>query len=85
MPRKKLIDCPHHGKRAAAVICGHMIASKRIVGFVEHDPLQAWCDDCEAMYRADGEKTPAFVAFNDRRVVCAKCYAEYKARHTLKG
>jgi hypothetical protein len=63
-----------------------MIGSKQTVGFVENssDPndLQAWCEQCEEMFVAEGDKTPAFEAFNDRAIVCCMCYGVFKAKHT---
>lgn len=91
MPRKKAlqIDCGPHGRRVAAVVCVHIARGRRPVGFVENsddpDDLQAWCDRCEAMFLAEGDMTPAFEAFHDLQVVCAECYAGYKARHTRAG
>ena len=58
----------------------------RIVGFVENssDPtdLQAWCDACERMFVSEGDKTPAFLAFNQMALVCDICYASFKERHS---
>lgn len=82
-----MIDCAPHGKRIAAVVCGHMIKAKdHIVGFIENcsDPndLQAWCDACEEMFLREGELTPDFNEFNDMAIVCDVCYQELKARHS---
>ena len=56
------------------------------MGFVENsdDPndLQAWCEQCEAMFLSEGDKTPAFREFNGMAVVCVQCYHELKALHT---
>jgi hypothetical protein len=83
-----LVDCGIHGKRIAAVVCCHMLsAGEQRVGFVENssDPndLQAWCDKCEAMFLAEGDKTEAFEQFNNRAIVCTVCYAKIKAQHAL--
>jgi hypothetical protein len=63
-----------------------MIQSGRAVGFIENssepNDLQAWCDRCEAMFLAEGDKTEAFEAFNDRAIVCCICYGALKAQHT---
>lgn len=80
------VDCAPHGKRVAAVVCRHIIQASDAVGFVENssDPndLQAWCETCEQMFLAEGDKTEAFEAFNDRAVVCCECYASLKAKHS---
>jgi hypothetical protein len=81
-----MIKCGTHGEQAAAVVCAHMLAaSDRVVGFVENssepDNLQAWCDECEQVFLAEGGLTEAFEDFNDRQVVCSECYALLKARH----
>ncbi len=80
------VDCGTHGQRIAAVVCCHMLESDEPVGFVENsdDPndLQAWCDECEEMFLAEGDKTPAFEEFNDRAIVCVICYDECKALHS---
>ena len=79
------VDCGPHGKRVAAVVCRHMLESSEPVGFVENssDPndLQAWCESCEEMFLAEGDKTAAFEAFNDRAIVFVVCYSHLKARH----
>lgn len=82
------VDCGAHGRRVAAVVCCHMLTSSKPVGFVENssDPndLQAWCDRCEKMFLAEGDKTPAFEAFNDRAIVCRSCYRAFKAKHSKR-
>lgn len=66
-----------------------MIESSRPVGFVENssDPneLQAWCEKCEKMFLAEGDKTEAFEAFNDRAIVCCVCYMALKTKHSKVG
>jgi hypothetical protein len=83
------IDCGPHGKRVAAVVCCHMIETREPVGFVENssDPndLQAWCEKCEEMFVAEGDKTDLFEAFNDRHIVCCECYRRLKAQHSKQG
>jgi hypothetical protein len=80
------VDCGPHGKRVAAVVCCHMIQTRKAVGFVENssDPndLQAWCDKCEEMFLMEGGKTEVFEAFNDRAIVCCVCYADFKTKHS---
>ena len=80
------VHCGSHGKRVAAVVCRHMIESSEPMGFVENssDPndLQAWCERCEEMFLAEGEKTEAFEKFNDRAMVCCDCYSDLKAKHS---
>lgn len=72
---------------AAAVVCRHhVVAEDRVLGFVENssDPndLQAWCDECEALFQREGELTEDFRRFNDFAVVCVVCYAELKTKHS---
>ena len=81
------IECPPHGTRVSAVVCKHMLGNADgHVGFIENcddpDDLQAWCDGCEAMFLREGDKTDAFMEFNDFAVVCVVCYAECKLRHS---
>jgi hypothetical protein len=83
----RVVRCGTHGKRIAAVVCGHLVeAQDRIVGFVENvsDPmnLQAWCEDCERVFLAEGGMTPAFLEFNRMSIVCNTCYVTYRARHS---
>jgi len=80
-----LISCCH-GQRPSAVVCGHMLkTTDHVVGFVENssDPtdLQAWCDACEKRFLSEGDKTPAFLEFNQMAVVCDICYSNLKDRH----
>jgi hypothetical protein len=83
------VDCGSHGKRVAAVICCHMLQCSEAVGFIENnsDPndLQAWCEKCEEMFLAEGDKTAAFCKFNDRVIVCCACYGRLKAKHSSRG
>ena len=80
------IHCGTHRDRISTVICGHMLgSSEKIVGFIENrsDPtdLQAWCDDCERLFLAEGGMTEEFRAFNQISLVCDLCYAMIKARN----
>ena len=81
------IDCESHGLQFAAVVCGQMLAAGHGIGFVENssDPsdLQAWCHACEALFLREDSKTETFLRFNKMTVVCADCYAEFKARELL--
>jgi hypothetical protein len=81
------ISCGHHGERVAAVVCRHHLeVQDRVVGFVENsddpDDLQAWCQDCEELLLREGDKTEAFLRFNNFAVVCVDCYARMKASHS---
>jgi hypothetical protein len=82
------VDCGPHGRRVAAVVCCHMIDASESVGFIENssDPndLQAWCERCEEMFLAEGDKTKAFEAFNDFAIVCCDCYRAFKAQHSKR-
>ncbi len=83
-----LINCCTHGRRVASVVCAHMIDAPQPVGFIENnsdpDDLQAWCDRCESFYLSEGDKTPAFEAFNDMAIVCCHCYTGLKQRHSTR-
>lgn len=84
------VNCNEHGSSIGTVICRHMLeAGNQSVGFIENssDPedLQAWCNRCEAMFLAEGDKTEAFVAFNNFAIVCTSCYAAFKTKHSSHG
>jgi len=79
--------CGTHGKRTAAVVCGHLVGeTDRVLGFVENssepNDQQACCDDCERVFEQEGELTPAFKRFTDMSVVCDFCYARIRERHS---
>jgi hypothetical protein len=81
------INCGKHGRHVAAVVCGHMAKPTWFkVGFVENsdhpNDLQAWCDKCERMYLAEGDRTERFNASNAMVMVCTPCYAALKKRHS---
>lgn len=83
------IQCDTHGTRIATVVCQHLLDSReKVVGFIENneDPndLQAWCNECEALFLEEDGLTQRFRAFNDFRVVCEICYASLKARHSAQ-
>jgi hypothetical protein len=86
MGRPVMISCSSHGERLAAIVCRHHLdVHDRPVGFVENsdDPedLQAWCDDCEALFLGEQGHTEAFLQFNNFAVVCVECYVRLRARH----
>jgi len=60
----------------------------RALGFVENssdpDDLQAWRDDCEAMFEQEQELIDAFPRFNDMGVVCCTSYEKLRARHSKR-
>lgn len=83
-----LVDCSEHGREPAAVLCQHLHdRSAEGRGFVENssDPrdLQAWCEQCEARFLAEGgEMTEAFRRFHGMAVVCVRCYERARRAHT---
>ena len=82
------VDCGPHGQRIATVVCRHMInGSDAPLGFIENtdDPndLQAWCHACEEMFNKKGDRTDAFLAFNNMGIFCVVCYAEFQTLHTI--
>lgn len=83
-----LIQCGTHGPMGIAVVCCHLLEpTDRILGFVENEPdpedpdPQAWCDECETRFLAEGGLTDAFRAFNGMRVICEACFIGIRARH----
>lgn len=83
-----MVNCGPHGYRIAAVICCHLGPDSAPAGFIENssDPndLQAWCYACEDKFNQEGGLPETFGAFADVSVVCVACYAEAKARHSLR-
>lgn len=84
-----MVNCGAHGRRVAAVICRHMLATDGPArGVIENsddpDDLQAWCYDCEEKFMEEDGMTEAFREFNDLAIVCVQCYAEAVARHTIE-
>jgi hypothetical protein len=82
------IQCGPHGRRVAAVVCGHLVGPVREPrGFVENsadpDDLQGWCLDCEALFQQEDGMTATFRRFTDMTIVCDACYRDIKARHAL--
>lgn len=81
------IDCAIHEKGIAAIVCCHIQNSVDPVGFIENssDPhdLQAWCYDCELLFQQEGELSENFRKFNNAKVVCEKCYEQFKKTHWI--
>jgi hypothetical protein len=82
--------CGTHDKEINAIVCCHHVQSTdRILGFVENcaepDNLQAWCDECERLFAAEGELTNVFRNHNDFKVVCSVCYVAIRAKHSRAG
>jgi hypothetical protein len=78
----------HETTHASAIVCGHMIGSDRVLGFVENstepDDLQAWCNACEQMFLREQELSEAFREFCNFAVVCDACYARLKKQHSVE-
>lgn len=87
MSEPRMVSCGEHGeRRVATIVCRHhAVVRDRPVGFIENsdDPnnLQAWCNDCEALFLEEGEITDRFRQFCDIAVVCIECYESFKAFH----
>ena len=80
----------HYGEGIAAVVCKHLVGpSDPELAFVGNssDPsdLQGWCSRCEEVYLREGDKTPAFLAFNGMTVVCQHCYEGIRDAHPPYG
>jgi hypothetical protein len=82
------INCPEHGTRTAAAVCGHLVHSCKVpLGFIENsnDPndLQGWCFACEYLFLQEEDKTERFRAFCHHTIVCSACYADLKQFHNF--
>ena len=81
------IDC-RHGKGIACIVCCHFLNSDDPLGFIENstdpDDLQAWCYACEFLFQQEGEITEGFKNFSNAKVVCEKCYEEFKNAHSIR-
>jgi hypothetical protein len=80
------IECSEHGERTASIVCRHHLqVQDQAIGFVENssdpDDLQAWCDQCEALFIQESQMTEEFMAFNGMAVVCVACYEKAKKTH----
>ena len=79
------VDCEPHGRRIACVVCSHLLQSEAPVGFIENsdDPndLQAWCEQCEALFLTEGDRTEAFNKFHGMGIVCDICYRDLRTKH----
>lgn len=89
MEENKLqIDCNYHGKGIASIVCCHHLSSVDPVGFIENnsdpDDLQGWCYACEYLFQEEGEITKKFQQFNNAKMVCEKCYKQYKDTHWIQ-
>ena len=86
MGRPTMINCSTHGERVSAIVCRHHLDVRdRALGFVENtdnpDDLQAWCNDCEALFLREKGHTEAFLKFNSFAVVCVDCYIRLRSTH----
>ena len=82
------IDCGKHGKRVAAVLCGHLVKPEgEPLGFIENssvpNDLQAWCYQCEAVFEEEDGMTERFREFNQMSVVCVNCYEQAAQYHNV--
>lgn len=85
---KKTIECDQHGPSAFGLVCRHLVQNNgHPLGFVENsddpDDLQAWCYACEYFYQQQQDLTEEFEKFCDCAIVCTKCYADIKAKHSI--
>jgi hypothetical protein len=80
------VDCARHGKKHAAVVCGHLLGtSAEARGFVENSDepgdYQGWCAACEELFLVEQDLTETFAAFTKMSIVCETCYFDIRARH----
>jgi hypothetical protein len=85
-PKRLMINCAVHGRSVMAIVCRHMVGfSWRKVGFIQNtdhaDDLQAWCDKCERMFLAEGDRTERFEKFHGMTGVCTGCWETIKKKH----
>lgn len=82
------ITCSH-GKGIASIVCCHHLNLTHPVGFIENssDPydLQAWCYACEFLFQQEEDMTSKFREFTNAKVVCEKCYENFKKIHSIES
>lgn len=78
-----------HGMNQSAFVCQHLLGQKK-VGFWEpfdsqpdgdypDGELNAWCDQCDAVFEREGDWNDTATEFADIQLVCSKCFFRMKA------
>lgn len=82
------IECAEHGTRAATFVCRHLVAGSELgfhFGLPEDHPdaawPDAWCDGCDAVFRAEGGWNERSEAEAGVSVVCDVCYERARERN----
>jgi len=80
------VDCASHGPQPIGLVCTHIFAALvnqlvHVVGFQEYEPSPdgpepvALCDDCEALFRSEGEWSDRVGSEVALRVLCLECFS----------
>ena len=85
------VYCETHGDSVRSLVCSHLTEEVAGLGFNRREPSDddpcpdAWCDNCDLIYRAhDGwsDETEDLIEF---RVLCSRCYESSRIRNTRTG
>lgn len=85
------INCEVHGETNATFVCQHLLRGQDLgfnIGFDPDDPddlcPDAWCNQCDALYDAEGGWTDKAVEFSDIKLLCAGCYETVRDRNWIQ-
>lgn len=82
------IECGEHGTRAPTFVCQHLVDGSNLgfhFGVPDDDPdvvwPDAWCDACDAVYRAEGGWNERSEAAAGVTAICDFCYERARGRN----
>lgn len=85
------VECKTHGTNNATFLCSHLIEGKNLGFNLGYDPENpdelwpdAWCDECEKVFEAEGEWNDRSEKIADIKLVCADCYEDVRERNWIQ-
>lgn len=80
--------CETHGDSEGSLVCSHLTEDVAGLGFNRREPLDddpfpdAWCDNCDLIYKAHDGWSDESKDLIEVRVLCSRCYELSRIRNT---
>lgn len=87
-PVADTIYCETHGDCERSLVCSHLTEDVAGLGFNRREPLDddrfpdAWCDDCDLIYKTHDGWSDEAEALSEVCVLCSGCYELSRIRNT---
>src|SRR6266545_1611561 len=87
-PVSDKVQCETHGECQQTFVCTHLLGESAGLGFNRAEPTSgtpfpdAWCDDCELIYKAENGWTDESQKLVNMSLLCSGCYERARIRNT---